>query len=663
MPSQSNIRAGGAFVELLVNDSKLAKGLDDAGKKLRKFGDGIGDIGKKVAGVGALVAAPMLAFAKVFSGGAHEIEKMSARTGIGVESLSALGYAAEMSGVEMESLAGGINRMQRTIVEAASGSYEAQESLAELGLTVKDLDHLSPDKQFAVIADKLAAIQNPTIRAAMAMKIFGRGAGELLPLLSMGSKGIEQWMEQARQMGLTTDRNAVESGVRLDQVLKTLWMQMEKVGKTIGSALAPMLTSLGKKAELIAASTIAWIKANKQVVITVFEVAAGVVAAGAAIMVLGYAISALGTVFSALGAVVGVVVTAFSMAAGVIGAILTPVGLVVTAVVALGAYVAVASGAAGKALQWLGDRFTDLKDFVGEAWEGIADALACGDIALAAKIMWLTVKLVWQKGVAGVEDVWHEFQGWLVKVAVGAFEGFLAAVEIVWHGVKVAWIEGTAFIRRTWSTLMEWHQKAVEGLAEAMVSAWLWAQEKTGAITPEDRQFQQQYADEDFGRQSKESEDQRKKQRAEADADLKKSRDEESKRHTDRMAGIGQDYEDIAAAVDKNNADARAKAQADLDKARQEWKDAIAAAKAKKGKGMGDKEPPKAPPGPGDLDESLDIMRRKVGVMGTFNAAAVRGFASGSNDHVARAANAAEKVAKGVGDIATAVKAGMNFGA
>jgi len=323
MPSQSNIRAGGSFVEILVNDSKLAKGLDDAGKKLRKFGDGIGDIGKKVAGVGALVAAPMLAFAKVFSSGAHEIEKMSARTGIGVETLSALGYAASMSGVEMESLVGGINRMQKTIVEAASGSMEAQESLAQLGLTVKDLDGLSPDKQFGLIADKLAAIQNPTIRAAMAMKIFGRGAGELLPLLSMGAKGISEWENKARELGLTTDRDTVEAGVRLDQVLRTLWAQMDKIAKTIGSALAPMLTSLGTKAEHLATAIITWVKANKEVVVTVFKVAAGVVAAGAAIMALGYAITGIGTVLSSFGAIVGVAMTAISGIGTVLGALLT----------------------------------------------------------------------------------------------------------------------------------------------------------------------------------------------------------------------------------------------------------------------------------------------------------------------------------------------------
>jgi len=44
-----------------------------------------------------------------------------------------------------------------------------------------------------------------------------------------------------------------------------------------------------------------------------------------------------------------------------------------------------ASGAGGKALDWLGDRFGTLKDDALSAYQGIADAFAAGDLALAVK--------------------------------------------------------------------------------------------------------------------------------------------------------------------------------------------------------------------------------------------------------------------------------------
>src|SRR5947207_5053248 len=113
MASASGIRAGSAFIELFVNDSKLVKGLEKASKKLKAFGEGIKDLGKKLAGIGALITAPLIGFAKVFASGAKELQAMSQRTGVSVEALSELGYAAQLSGADMETLEIGIRKMQK----------------------------------------------------------------------------------------------------------------------------------------------------------------------------------------------------------------------------------------------------------------------------------------------------------------------------------------------------------------------------------------------------------------------------------------------------------------------------------------------------------------------------------------------------------------------
>jgi len=57
MVGSSNIRAGRAFVELFADDSKLVRGLRRAPAKLQAFGAGVRDIGLKMAGIGAAVAA------------------------------------------------------------------------------------------------------------------------------------------------------------------------------------------------------------------------------------------------------------------------------------------------------------------------------------------------------------------------------------------------------------------------------------------------------------------------------------------------------------------------------------------------------------------------------------------------------------------------------
>ena len=51
------------------------------------------------------------------------------------------------------------------------------------------------------------------------------------------------------------------------------------------------------------------------------------------------------------------------------------------------------SGAGADALTWLGEQFGRLRDTVYKVMGGIADALAAGDITLAAQILWLSLKL------------------------------------------------------------------------------------------------------------------------------------------------------------------------------------------------------------------------------------------------------------------------------
>ena len=191
MASSQGIKAGSAFIELFVNDDKLVKGLQKASKKLKAFGDAIAGWGKKLMGIGTAIAAPLVGFAKVFASGSKELQTLSQRTGISVQSLSELAYAAHLSGTDMETLEVGIKRMQKMLYQAATGSQTATDALAQLGLTVEDLRGLSPDQQFKLIADKLAAIQSPAVRAALAMQIFGRSGTALLPMMSKGAAGIE----------------------------------------------------------------------------------------------------------------------------------------------------------------------------------------------------------------------------------------------------------------------------------------------------------------------------------------------------------------------------------------------------------------------------------------------------------------------------------------
>jgi SNF2 family DNA or RNA helicase len=122
MASAIGTRAGAAYIELSVSDAKLLKGLYLACKRLKAFGAGLRAVGTHLMAVGGGIVAPLLASAKGYAEVGEQLDKMSTRTGISVEALSELGYAAKLSDVSLEEVGVGVRNMQRVVAGAARGS-------------------------------------------------------------------------------------------------------------------------------------------------------------------------------------------------------------------------------------------------------------------------------------------------------------------------------------------------------------------------------------------------------------------------------------------------------------------------------------------------------------------------------------------------------------
>ena len=139
MAAGGAIRAGRAFVELFGKDEQLTRVIKRAQKKLQAFGAGVRRIGRAFAAIGMAGLAPLLASVKVFSSSGDALDKMSRRTGVSVETLSELGFAAEQSGAGLESLEKGVRKMQQTVNDAERGLSTAKDALDDLGLSLVDL--------------------------------------------------------------------------------------------------------------------------------------------------------------------------------------------------------------------------------------------------------------------------------------------------------------------------------------------------------------------------------------------------------------------------------------------------------------------------------------------------------------------------------------------
>ncbi len=661
MADTRGIRAGRAFVELGVSD-KLTAGLRRAQKQLEAFGAGLRSIGTRLAGIGVAAAAGLLGTAKVFSEMGDVLDKMSIRTGVSVEALSELGYAAELSGADLEALESGVRIMQRTLGEAAQGTSSAVEALDRLGLSAAQLAGLSPEQQFKVLADRISKVSDPTLRAAIAMEVFGKAGTKLLPLMADGAAGIEAMQEEARRLGLTVSTETARDAAQLNDALGTLWKVVKQGVFTIGGALAPLLKDIAERITRIIVSATAWIKANRETVVWALKVAAAVAVAGVAIIALGYIISGIGATLGIVAGVIGGIGTAFSLIGAAIAAILSPVGLAIAAIVALGGVLIVTTGAGGEALAWLGEQFTRLRDWVTKVVGGISDALAAGDIALAAEILWLSLKVIWQQGVAALNKVWLEAKEFFVSTAYGMWYGALAAAEIVFHALEVAWIETTAFLSKTWTNFTTGFQQVWESASSWVAKRMLEIQGLFDSGLDVDAA--KRAVDDQLETRLAELESAAQRQVAQREGQRAAERDQAAALHEATLAGIGRDFEEAQAALKANTEAGLAESQAALDAAKQKLADAIEQARQKREAADAERGPAGGR-SPRDLMAEFEdrlaglgeIIGKGISVRGTFNARAAQGLES-DGGAAERTARATEQTAKHTKRLADAAQSG-----
>jgi hypothetical protein len=651
MASSSSIKAGSAYVELLLSDSKFIKGLDKAAARLRAFGAGVTGIGTRIAAGASAILSALTGTTAVFSEMGDALAKMSGRTGITVETLSELAYAAELSGTDVATLENSVRRMQKTLVEAAKGSSSASEALGQLNLTVADLQGKSPDEQFKLIADRLSQVQSPALRAALAMKIFGKSGAQLLPLMQDGAAGIEALQKEARDLGLTMSTEDAKAAEVLNDTMDRLWKVIKRTTFVIGSALAPTVEKLAGFITRAIVGVNNWVQANKELIVSVFKIAGIVLGVGATLIGLGLAITALGGILGALVTIAGAVGAAIGTIGSILAAILSPIGLVIAAVVGLGAYLIYVSGVGADALAWLGDRFTELKDFAVAAFGGIADALAAGDIALAGKILWLTLRVAFEKGVGWLQSIWLTFRGFFIQTAYDAFYGALAAWEIIQNGLTVAWIETTAFLSKTWTNF-------TSGFTQAWNDAINWTSKRLLELqglfdSSLDVDAAKKLADQDLASANAEIERQKQAALGEREQQRAAERQQAEKDHQGELARIGQESIDKQKSLEDSNAAKVKAAEDELAKAKKELQDAIAEARQKRD--AKDANAPKRPDRPKDAPDALAGLsgqlaaarERTISVAGTFNAFEARGLGSGGvADRIAKASEETAKNTK-----------------
>jgi hypothetical protein len=427
MAGASDIRAGRAFVELTLKDS-LTRNLRNAQEKLRDFGKGMMVAGVAVTAAGTAMKG-LLAFAlDRFAGSSDELDKMSQRTGVSATSLSELGYAAQQSGQDIGTLEDSLKKMQKTIGLAFQGNDEAVTSLARLGISLGTLKGLSPDKQFELIGDSIAKISDPTMRATMAMQIFGRSGTALLPLMGH----IEQLRKEARDLGLSKSQSDISMGTALSDAFTRFKAVIDSVAYAVGSVLAPKMLEFLEIGTNVAHLVADWVRVNKGLFIVISAVASGVIAGGLAMM--GFRWAATLT-----SAALGGLATVLSIIGGILGAVLSPIGLLVGGLVAGAAAWMKFTESGRVAAAGIMAVLRSIGSVFAETFTGLVNAISAGEWAMAGKIAITGLKLAllegWDAIKAAALSVWPTIQ----NAWSDSLNAMLDVAQAIWMEIGNVW--------------------------------------------------------------------------------------------------------------------------------------------------------------------------------------------------------------------------------
>lgn len=229
--------------------SALGGALGNLKGKLSGVGDGfsksMGRLSTATAlGAGALTGL-FVAVEKSASAG-DRIAKFSRRVGLSVDSLQALRYAADQTGVGMEEADKAFEKFGRSVSEAAAGTGEAGKLFSALGIPLKDsTGRLRKQEDILLdLAQTYTKIQDPQDKLRASFVLFGKSGGGMVEMLNQGKDEIQDLMMNYQRLGGGLSQQQAANAEIFGDKLADLKVTLGALANQLTSNLIPVITDM-----------------------------------------------------------------------------------------------------------------------------------------------------------------------------------------------------------------------------------------------------------------------------------------------------------------------------------------------------------------------------------------------------------------------------------
>lgn len=225
MPAQ----AGSLYTSLTLESSSFIVGLKKSVQaaerdtaKIRGLLTSVATAGKMF--IGGAIAAEIFQTTKRALEYASSLGEVSQQLGVSSRALQEYRYIGSQVGIEQESMDKGLQKLTRTMGEAAAGAKKPSAAFKELGV---DIRGLTAETALPKLADAFAKIDDPTKRARLEVALFGKTGQQLDTLLTQGAGGVDKLRAEAERLGIVLSDDVIRSADDVMDRFATLKQQLE----------------------------------------------------------------------------------------------------------------------------------------------------------------------------------------------------------------------------------------------------------------------------------------------------------------------------------------------------------------------------------------------------------------------------------------------------
>ena len=204
---------------------------------------------QKWATIGAAAAATVgVAMVKSQLQTLDALAKTSDALKIQQERLQALQHVATLTGTSAAQLGVNLERMQRRIGEVARKGGLAGKALEEIGINAKEMIDLSADEQLVKISQSLGGMENASLRASIAMDLFGRDGVRMLKMMEQLKKdGIEGTVIELEKLGVSLSRIDTAKVEQANDAMFKSQQVLEGIVNKVAVRISPILQAMSEE--------------------------------------------------------------------------------------------------------------------------------------------------------------------------------------------------------------------------------------------------------------------------------------------------------------------------------------------------------------------------------------------------------------------------------